>query len=161
MLIECIVTLVCGPAFDAVEDYVPLPRQEMALIRQSDVELPLSDDDVIGPVPGATIGLLAGDYTEPVRSIPDVWQSLAMCESGMSGSPRWDYNGSSGFDGGIQFLPQTWTAFKPESFPRYAFQATPYEQITVGKMVAEAQGANAWPACTSSLGISTSELVNA
>jgi hypothetical protein len=161
VLIECLVTLVCTPDFSSPENYIPRASEEMSLIRQSGAEPPVSDDEIAGPVPGASIGLLSEGHTEPAMQVPEVWRSLAMCESGMSGSPRWDYNGSSGFDGGIQFLPQTWTAFKPDSFPRYAFQATPYEQITVGKLVAEVQGAGAWPSCTSSLGISTYELLNA
>lgn len=96
---------------------------------------------------------------EEIQPVQDVWQQLAVCESGMSGQPRWDYNGSSGFDGGIQFHPGTWTAFKPSGYPNYAWQATPYQQIQVGKLVAAQQGAGAWPSCTAKLGISTEDLL--
>ena len=41
--------------------------------------------------------------------IDGVWVALANCESG----GRWHYNGSSGFDGGLQFHPSTWAAYAP------------------------------------------------
>lgn len=89
-----------------------------------------------------------------------VWHELAVCESGWYGEPRWDYNGDSGFDGGIQFHPRTWTAFKDPSDPDYAYQASPQRQIEIGKRVAAQQGAGAWPSCTSKLGITTQQLLN-
>lgn len=94
-----------------------------------------------------------------VEPVSNVWYALANCESGLNNEPRWDYNGPSGFDGGLQFLPSTWTSFKPGHYPDYAYQATPSQQIAVGKAVARAQGAGAWPSCTAELGITTEELV--
>lgn len=78
--------------------------------------------------------------------LPEVWVELAICESGWYGEPRWDYNGSSGFDGGLQFHPDTWTDFDgPTDF---AWQATPHQQVEVAERVQESQGWNAWPTCS-------------
>lgn len=81
--------------------------------------------------------------------IPEPWASLAQCES----TGRWDYNGSSGYDGGLQFSPRTWSAFKSDYHPDYAHQASPQEQIEVAERVLDAQGWGAWPACSRKLGL--------
>ena len=78
-----------------------------------------------------------------------VWSKLAECES----NGDWDYNGSSGYDGGLQFLPQTWNSNKPRGFPRYAWQATPKQQIKVAKLLQRRAGWGQWPACSSRLGL--------
>ena len=78
-----------------------------------------------------------------------VWARLAECESGGD----WDYNGSDIFDGGLQFHPETWTSYRLRSYPRYAWQATPRQQIKVAERVLAAQGWAAWPACSSALGL--------
>lgn len=83
-----------------------------------------------------------------------VWDRLAACES----SGRWHYNGSSGFDGGLQFLPSTWTKYKrkvrrPWLYPRYAWQAPRWKQIVVALHVVNAEGWGAWPACSRRLGL--------
>ncbi len=78
-----------------------------------------------------------------------VWYQLAACESGL----RWSYNGPSGYDGGLQFHPSTWTNYKPAGYPQYAYQASPAQQIEVGKRVKAAQGWRAWPSCAKKLGL--------
>jgi hypothetical protein len=78
-----------------------------------------------------------------------VWARLAECESGGD----WDYNGADVFDGGLQFHPDTWSAHRLRGFPRYAWQATPLQQIAVARRVLAAQGWNAWPACSAALGL--------
>lgn len=83
------------------------------------------------------------------QAIPEPWASLAHCES----TGRWAYNGPSGFDGGLQFHPRTWTAFRPEGLPAYAHQATPAQQIQVAERVLDAQGWGAWPSCSRKLGL--------
>lgn len=88
----------------------------------------------------------------PPPPIPTVWLELAVCESGMNGEPRWDYNGSSGFDGGLQFHPRTWAWLAPEGFPSYAHEASPEDQIAVAEIVLDRQGWGAWPACSEKLG---------
>jgi hypothetical protein len=77
------------------------------------------------------------------------WGRIAGCES----NRRWAYNGSSGFDGGIQFHPETWSSFKLTGYPRYAWQASPRMQVMVGERVLATQGWRAWPACSLRLGL--------
>ena len=79
----------------------------------------------------------------------NVWARLAECESG----GRWNYNGSVIYDGGLQFHPQTWTAYRSRNMPRYAWQATPYQQIIAARRVKKAQGWGAWPSCSRKLGL--------
>jgi hypothetical protein len=78
-----------------------------------------------------------------------VWDRLAQCES----SGNWHYNGGSGFDGGLQFLPSTWTAYGGGKYAKYAYQATREEQIAIAKKVLAAAGWKSWPACSSKLGL--------
>ena len=81
-----------------------------------------------------------------------VWDKVAKCES----SGNWSYNGSSGFDGGLQFLDSTWDAYKPKSYPASANLATKAQQIVVAEKVLASQGANAWPVCSVQAGLKTS-----
>lgn len=148
-------------------DYVPDPRQEVEVIKQI-VDPPVPFKPPVSGAGGAGTSTLnagpspAQDDTEPAG----VWYRLAACETGRGGEPTWDYDasrynwGSGIFDGGLQFLPSTWTAFKPESYPSHAYLATPAQQVEVGRRVAAAQGAGAWPSCTAKLGISTEDLLN-
>jgi Transglycosylase-like domain len=78
-----------------------------------------------------------------------VWSALAECESGGD----WAYNGGSGFDGGLQFHPGTWSAYAPPGFPSEAWAASPAQQIAVAEAVLNSQGWGAWPACSSALGL--------
>ena len=78
-------------------------------------------------------------WPEPVD-----WDSVASCESG----GRWDYNGPSGFDGGLQFLPSTWISNGGEDFAPYAWGASKAEQIIVAERLYKARGdLGAWPWC--------------
>jgi hypothetical protein len=78
-----------------------------------------------------------------------VWARLAACES----NGTWAYNGRVAFDGGLQFHPQTWTSYRLRGYPRYAWQATPVQQIRVAKLVQREQGWRAWPACSRQIGL--------
>lgn len=78
-----------------------------------------------------------------------VWARLAACES----NGTWSYNGSVIFDGGLQFHPQTWSAFRLKGYPRYAWQATPAQQIRVARLVQREQGWRAWPVCSRRIGL--------
>lgn len=122
------------------------------------------------PPPFASVNAAVNNGVVPVASespqepreinpVPSVWHELAVCESGWYGEPRWDYNGPSGFDGGVQFHPNTWSSYKHDGYPDYAYQATPEQQIEIGRLVAAEQGAGAWPSCTAKLGISTKDLL--
>ena len=83
----------------------------------------------------------------PSASDAGVWYRLAQCESG----GRWHLD--STYDGGLQFHPDTWRRWKPSGYPEYAFQATPDQQITVGKRLQSARGWGAWPSCARKLGL--------
>lgn len=79
-----------------------------------------------------------------------VWDRLAGCESG----GRWDYNGSSGYDGGLQFHPGTWNAYSG-GVTAYAWQATREQQIAAAERLLAASGGRftAWPGCRAKLGL--------
>jgi hypothetical protein len=92
-----------------------------------------------------------GAPADPTSAIEhyDIWVRLAVCESGS----RWDYNGSSGYDGGLQFSPRTWTAMGGGEFAPYAWQASMVEQMVVAERTLDAQGWGAWPTCARRLGL--------
>lgn len=75
------------------------------------------------------------------------WYRLARCESG----GNWSYDGA--YDGGLQFHPSTWNRWKPSGYPAYAWQATPEQQIAVGRRLHAARGWNPWPSCARRLGL--------
>lgn len=78
------------------------------------------------------------------RKLRHAWALVARCESGN----RWAYNGASGFDGGLQFNPKTWAAYRRGiSHKRFAWQATPHNQRRVAERVKKSQGLGAWPHC--------------
>lgn len=90
-----------------------------------------------------------GTRQRPRVDQDSVWHRLARCES----SGRWDYDGPSGYDGGLQFHPDTWARYAPAGYPQYAWQATVAQQIEVGRRVQAVQGWGAWPACSRKLGL--------
>lgn len=102
-----------------------------------------------------TESIISAKYTPPpapkVQSPPvttgtTVWDALAACESG----GRWDYNGPSGFDGGLQFLPSTWNSFNTGY--AFAWQAPREVQIaTAIKLQAVSGWHSQWPSCSNQL----------
>jgi hypothetical protein len=84
---------------------------------------------------------------EQLVPLNSMWGRLAECES----NGNWRIDGA--FDGGLQFHPGTWTAYRPDGFPRYAYEATPGQQVFVAEQVLAAEGWNAWPACSAALGL--------
>lgn len=70
------------------------------------------------------------------------WDAVAFCES----SGHWDLNVGL-YDGGLQFLPSTWTAFKPDGYPDYAYQATREQQIHVAELTQAGSANDPWPNC--------------
>ena len=74
-----------------------------------------------------------------------IWDALAQCESG----GNWAYDGPSGFDGGLQFLPSTWLAWGGGRYAPYAWGATREQQIEI----AEGHAWSNWPACARKLGL--------
>lgn len=94
---------------------------------------------------------------EPVEAKPapavsdgSVWDSIAQCESG----GNWAINTGNGYQGGLQFNSQTWSAYGGGEYAASADQASREQQIAVAEKVQAAQGWGAWPACTASLGLS-------
>jgi hypothetical protein len=165
MILELLLTpvLLVSPVVpDSQPDYKANARLEVFIIDNLDEQLVVPYRDVRTATMNQRLRDIdfvgAAIHTE-TYAIPEVWLRLAICESGMSHKPRWDYNGKSGFDGGIQFYPQTWTAFRIDGYPEHAWQATVQQQIAVGRLVAKEQGAGAWPTCTAKLRISTRELL--
>ena len=67
------------------------------------------------------------------------WDAIAACESGGD----WSYNGSSGYDGGLQFLPSSWLAYGGGEYAPEAWMASKAEQIAV----AERMPRSSWPNC--------------
>jgi Transglycosylase-like domain len=96
----------------------------------------------------------AHGYSSRCHTIPAwPWLALASCESGQ----RWHYNGSSGFDGGFQFLPSTWNMAKGHvagaSRYAYAWQAPAYTQYRVAKDWQARTSWGQWPVCSAKLGL--------
>lgn len=100
-----------------------------------------------------------------------IWDPLADCESGdridgevVPGTARWHIGAtdpelderpswSSGiYDGGLQFHPDTWTAYRDDDMPLVAGDASREQQIEVGQRVQASQGWEAWPHCSAELG---------
>lgn len=78
----------------------------------------------------------------------DVWDRLAECEA----HGNWASTVGT-FEGGLQFHPSTWDAYRPESYPSAAYEATREQQIAVAERVLADQGWAAWPACSRRLGL--------
>jgi hypothetical protein len=76
-----------------------------------------------------------------------IWDRLAECES----NGRWHIDRYH--DGGLQFLPSTWTAYGGGQFARYAWQASREQQIAIAQRVQRAAGWGQWPACSRRLGL--------
>lgn len=96
-----------------------------------------------------------------------VWDALADCESGdwdadgnpIPGTARWDYGlefaheGFEQFQGGLNFHPGTWDAFRDPGMPGHAGHASRAQEIVVGERVLDAQGWQAWPVCSEMIGL--------
>lgn len=95
--------------------------------------------------------------TTPTLVIPtdDIWNQLAECES----SQDWSYNGSSGFDGGLQFSPATWTRMHTHwgmnTGYEFAWQAPREVQIEVAiRLMQVSSGTHSqWPVCSRKIGM--------
>lgn len=116
-----------------------------------EVDRELLDEEVVSePVTRIVENGTKARPQPPAPSGDSVWYDLARCESG----GRWDYDGASGYDGGLQFHPDTWRRNAPPGYPEYAHQATPAQQIEVGRRVQARAGWDAWPSCAARLGLS-------
>jgi hypothetical protein len=103
--------------------------------------------------------------TDPLEELDttvdiDDWERLADCESGDWGregvpepdSARWDYglvfDHGDHFEGGLNFHPDTWEAFRAPDMPAHAGRASQVEEIEVAERVLDEQGWDAWPVCS-------------
>ena len=93
-----------------------------------------------------------GALAPQASAAPDSdWDRLAGCEAG----GNWHINTGNGYQGGLQFNPQTWQANGGGQFAATADQATREQQIVVAERVLASQGWGAWPACSASLGLNS------
>lgn len=84
------------------------------------------------------------------NAAPDsAWDKLAQCESG----GRWNIATGNGYYGGVQFSPTTWVGYGGREFAPMAHQATREQQIAVAERVLAGQGWQAWPSCSSKMGL--------
>ena len=124
-----------------------------ALTAPSDLTTASPDGDARPPADTAALDAHA-DRTarRPAPAAPGIpagiWDRLAQCESG----GNWASTVGT-FEGGLQFHPKTWDAYKPSGYPNAAYQATRDQQILVGKRVQAAQGWGAWPVCSRKVGL--------
>lgn len=101
---------------------------------------------------GATAAAMAfATITAPAATAaPDgTWDALAECESGGD----WSIDTGNGYSGGLQFSPQTWSAYGGQGS---AADASRSEQIAVAEKVLADQGWGAWPSCSKQVGASGS-----
>ena len=138
---------------EAAEAAEEAEQQAAEEAEQQAAEEDTSDDD-------------ANDQDAPAER--SVWDRLADCESGdwvnggesfVEGSARWDYginfahDGYEQFQGGLNFHPGTWDAFRDPDMPDHAGNASREQEIVVAERVLDAQGWGAWPRCTRMLGL--------
>ena len=97
-------------------------------------------------------GAAAAIMAPTASAAPDSdWDRLAQCEAG----GNWHINTGNGYQGRLQFNPQTWQANGGGQFAATADQATREQQIVVAERVLASQGWGAWPACSASLGLNS------
>jgi cell wall-associated NlpC family hydrolase len=71
------------------------------------------------------------------------WDQVAHCESGGD----WAINNGNGYQGGLQFAPETWSSNGGGEYAPAAHLATRDQQIAVAERVLADQGPGAWPVC--------------
>lgn len=112
------------------------------------VGAPLALAGTANAAPETTAAVAPAAAAAPTQSVAtSTWEKLAQCESGGD----WNINTGNGFSGGLQFTPSTWQSFGGEG---KAHNASKSEQIRVAENVLDAQGWDAWPACSEKLGLS-------
>jgi len=129
-------TIPVNPALTATPEPPKLAPAQLPIVRAQSIENSPSFSQNSGKV------LTSGE---------SVWLVLADCESGdgQVGAPfsaQWDYNGPSGFDGGLQFHPDTWNRI--ETGYDYAWQAPPEVQIAAAKEWLSKTSWGQWSSCS-------------
>lgn len=99
-------------------------------------------------IAAAAISVPLFGFAAPANAAPDsTWDQLAECESGGD----WSINTGNGYEGGLQFNPQTWQAHGGSGS---AADASREEQIAVAENVLDNQGWGAWPSCSQQINAS-------
>ncbi len=142
---------------DAMMQQVYLDKALVAAVDAQLIPAQISADRI------ALIDAAIASYVVPAGDT--VWDRLADCESGnwdrnrrpIPGTARWDYGltFSHGdiFEGGVNFHPKTWDAYKDAWMPSHAGEASREDQIRIARRVLEDQGWRAWPVCSRKLGL--------
>jgi resuscitation-promoting factor RpfA len=104
---------------------------------------------VVAAAVTAPLAITGSAMAAPSAQSDATWDKLAKCES----TNNWKANTGNGFKGGLQFTESTWKAFGGKEFAAHPNQASRAEQIAVAKKVQAEQGWNAWPTCSSKLGL--------
>jgi hypothetical protein len=134
---------------------LPVPSTPTSAPLSDQVLIAASADEVEpAPEPAEVETAQAAPPAPAPQPTTSVWDTLAECES----HGEWDYGPHSGwgnglFEGGLQFEPSTWDAYKDPGMPEAAYQATREQQIVVAERVLAEQGWEAWPACSLKLGL--------
>jgi LysM repeat protein len=89
----------------------------------------------------------SSDPVEPQGTVSlATWDRLAECES----NGDWSINTGNGYYGGLQFALSSWEWVGGQGYPH---EASKDEQIARAEILLERQGWDAWPACSSALGL--------
>lgn len=91
--------------------------------------------------------LEVGTREAPSPGADGVWYRLAHCET----RGRWHLDAL--YDGGLQFDPDTWRNNRPPGYPDHAHEASPEQQIRVGRIVQRRYGWEPWNRCAEQLGL--------
>lgn len=97
-----------------------------------------------------------GAMTSPAEAgTGSEWDRLAQCES----HQQWNTNTGNGYYGGLQFSKGSWDWAGGRQYAAYPHQATRAEQIRTAERLLDLQHvSNAWPYCSSKVGLSHAEL---
>jgi hypothetical protein len=90
-----------------------------------------------------------GELHAPTQSPPNIWDSLAQCES----NGRWSIASGNGYYGGIQIDQVAWRRYGGPSFASNAALASRAQQILIGQRILATQGPAAWPVCSRVVGM--------
>ncbi len=112
-------------------------------------EVVLSASARVDPAHALIADRLDTEAASPAAFTGGIWERLAACEAGGD----WSANTGNGYFGGLQFHPETWTAYGGRAHAPTADLASREEQMAVATRVLAGQGWNAWPVCSRELGL--------
>lgn len=128
---------------------------EYDVLNPAPVPPELSTVPLLAPAPSSQVGAAGiNEHKQNTGKVQttgeNLWLVLADCETGDGsiGAPyyaQWDYNGSSGFDGALQFHPDTWDRINTGY--DYAWQAPPEVQISAAQEWLSKTSWGQWPGC--------------